>query len=160
MNKRFERAIATRRHILAVATRLFAERGYEATSIEAVLKACGISRGALYHHFGSKQELFQAVFEQIEERIAEATVKASRGISDPKQSLRAGCLAFLNLARDARVKQIALIDAPSALGWQKWREIEERHGLGLLKRALKAAAKTGKLRASLSTNLRTSCSRR
>lgn len=141
MDKRIEKGLTARQHILTVATHLFTEAGYEATSVEAILGACAISRGALYHHFGGKDELFQAVFETIEEEIAKATVDASRGITDPAESLRAGCKAFLELARVGRVRQIALVDAPSVLGWQKWREIEERHGFGLLKAGLKAAAK-------------------
>jgi AcrR family transcriptional regulator len=141
MNRSIEKGLTTRQRILAVATRLFTEAGYEATSVETILTACAVSRGALYHHFGSKHELFQAVFEAIEAEIANATVDASRGITDPAESLRAGCKAFLELARVDRIRQIALVDAPSVLGWQKWRKIEERHGFGLLKAGVKAAAK-------------------
>ena len=140
MNKGIGKGLSTRQHIVAEATRLFAELGYEATSIDAILKACEISRGTLYHHFGSKDQLFEAVFEAIEEEVATATVEASRNATNPAESLRAGCKVFLQMARIDRIRQIALIDAPSVLGWRKWREIEERHGFGLLKAGLKAAA--------------------
>lgn len=141
MNKKIGRGLTTRQHILTVATRLFTEAGYEATSMEAILSACAVSRGALYHHFGSKDELFRAAFEVIEQEIAKTAIEASRDITDPAESLRAGCKAFLGLARIDRVRRIALEDAPSVLGWQTWRQIEERYGFGLLKAGLKAAAK-------------------
>jgi AcrR family transcriptional regulator len=125
---------------------LFTKSGYEAISIEAILGACCISRGALYHHFSSKDELFLAVLEATEKEISAASVAAARNVTDPAESLRAGCRAFLELARVDRVRQNALIDAPAVLGWQKWREVEERHGFGLLKASLKAAAKARGLR--------------
>jgi AcrR family transcriptional regulator len=149
MNTRIAKGIATRQHIVCVATRLFTKPGYEATSIEAILSACAISRGALYHHFAGKDELFLAVFETIEREIAEATIAAPRDITDPAESLRVGCQTFLELARIDKVRQIALVDAPAVLGWQKWREVEERHGFGLLKASLKAATKTRGLRREL-----------
>lgn len=144
--KRVDKGLATRQRIIEVATRLFTNPGYEATSIETILESCALSRGALYHHFAGKDELFQAVFEAIEEEIAAATLAASRGISDPVESLRAGCRAFLELAREDKVRQIALTDAPAVLGWRRWRDIEERHGFGQLKAGFKAAAKARGLR--------------
>jgi AcrR family transcriptional regulator len=141
MNKKVEKGATTRQHIVTVATELFTTAGYEATSIETILTACAISRGALYHHFASKEDLFQAAFEALEEDIGKAAVAASRGMTDPVAILRTGCKNFLELALTDRVRQMALIDAPAVLGWQKWREIEERHGFGLLKGGLKAAAK-------------------
>jgi len=146
MNTRVEQGITTRQHIVDVATRLFTRSGYEATSIEAILSACRISRGALYHHFSRKDELFLAVLEATEKEISAASVAAAGNAADPAESLRAGCRAFLELACVDRVRQIALIDAPAVLGWQKWREVEERHAFGLLKASLKAAAKARGLR--------------
>ena len=146
MNTRIEKGITTRQHIVDVATQLFTKSGYEATSIEAILSACRISRGALYHHFSRKDELFLAVLEATEKEISAASVAAARNVTDPTESLRAGCRAFLEFARVDRVRQIALIDAPAVLGWQKWRDVEERHGFGLLKASLKAAAKARGLR--------------
>ncbi|MBV8192409.1 MAG: TetR/AcrR family transcriptional regulator, partial [Alphaproteobacteria bacterium] len=145
MSKRIERGQATRQRLVATAARLFAERGYEATSIEEMLQELQVSRGALYHHFDSKEALFEAVLHDIEAEVAQATVDASRGARDPAAALRAGCEAFLELARTPRIRQIVLTDAPAVLGWQKWREIEAQHGLGLLKTALRHAADAGRL---------------
>jgi AcrR family transcriptional regulator len=141
MDRRIDRGAATRRGIVGIATRLFAEEGYEAISIERVLRTCAISRGALYHHFASKEALFTAVLEATEERVAETTAAAARGAANPLDALRAGCAAWLHLAAcDAEVRQIVLIDAPSVVGWQAWREIDGRHALGLLKAGLGMAA--------------------
>jgi AcrR family transcriptional regulator len=145
MSKRIERGQATRQRLVATAARMFGERGYEATSIEELLQELQVSRGALYHHFDSKEALFEAVMQEIEAEVAQATVAASSGARDPAAALRAGCEAFLELARTPRIRQIVLTDAPAVLGWQKWREIEAQHGLGLLKTALRRAAEAGRL---------------
>jgi AcrR family transcriptional regulator len=149
MNKKVERGQDTRLRMVSVATKLFGGLGYEATSVEAVLHDSGVSRGALYHHFSSKESLFEAVLEAIEAEIAAATIAASRNIADPAEALRVGCDTFLALAQTGSVRQIVLIDAPSVLGWHKWREIEARHGFGLLKSALVAMAERGRMRRDL-----------
>ncbi|MGC4061767.1 MAG: TetR/AcrR family transcriptional regulator [Aquabacterium sp.] len=149
MTKRNDRGQMTRQHIIDVATDLFTQAGYEATSIEQVLQACGISKGALYHHFAGKVELFTAVLEATEQHVATRLSAASEGKTNPLDALRAGCAAWLSMARDPTVRQVVLLDAPSAVGWQAWREIDDRHGLGLLKMALMAAAAEGRFSADL-----------
>ncbi|HUN53186.1 MAG TPA: TetR/AcrR family transcriptional regulator [Candidatus Sulfotelmatobacter sp.] len=149
MTPRIERGQATRQRIVGTAAGLFAELGYEATSVEMVLRDSGVSRGALYHHFDSKEALFEAVLEQVEAEVADATVVASRGIADPVEALRAGCYAFLDLAGLGRVRQIVLIDAPAVVGWEKWRAIDARHGFGLLKASLAAATAQRRLSPAL-----------
>lgn len=149
MNKKVERGRSTREQLVAIATRLFAARGYEGASIEAVLQESGLSRGALYHHFVSKEALFDAVLEHVEAGIAEETLTASRAHTDPVEALRAGCLAWVRLAGDPLVQRIVLLDAPAVLGWERWRAIEERYGFGLLKAALRPIAEQGRLPAEL-----------
>jgi AcrR family transcriptional regulator len=149
MTRKFQKGQTTRRHLVETATRLFAKAGYEATSTEHVLAAADVSRGALYHHFDSKETLFEAVLEAMEAEIAQSIRAAARGHADPVDALRAGCDAWLRLAREPAVRQIVLIDAPSVVGWQKWREIDERYGLGLMKASLHAAANAGRVRKEL-----------
>ncbi len=146
MDKRNDRGQATRAHVLQVATELFAAEGYEATSIEVVLKASGISRGALYHHFANKEALFTAVLETVEARVAKQVSAAAAGATNPLDALRAGCAAWLELARDSAVRQIVLVDAPSVIGWQAWRDLDNQFALGLLKAALSGMAAAGRLR--------------
>ncbi len=146
MDKRLDRGRATRRLIASTARTLFAEQGYEAVSTEAVRQACGISRGALFHHFPTKEAVFTAVLEAVEESVAEHMRAAAGSATNPLDALRAGCAAWLHLAAsDPAVRRIVLTDAPAVVGWRAWREIDGAHGLGLLRRALAAAAGHGRV---------------
>jgi AcrR family transcriptional regulator len=145
MNKNAERGQATRERLIEIATRLFATRGYDGTSIEAVLQESGVSRGSLYHHFAGKDALFGAVLEDVEAGIGARLAEEIHDAPDPVAALRAGCLAWIRLATDPVVQQIMLIDAPSVLGWQRWRELDEQHTLGDIKIALTYAVETGRL---------------
>ena len=146
MPTNLERAASTRAKIVTTARRLFAANGYEGTSTEAVLAESQVSRGALYHHFANKEALFAAVLEAVEEDITAATARAGVGATDPVEALRLAFDSFLDMACEAEVRQIVLTDAHSVLGWQKWREIEDRYGLGRLKMALKMVAAGGRIR--------------
>lgn len=148
-DKRLEKGRETRRAIIDTATRLFAEHGYAAVSIEAVLAACQISRGALYHHFSSKEALLEAVFEAVEVDVTAKVMASAASAGGAAEAVRAGCEAFLDLTQDPVVRQIMLTDAPSVLGWDKWREIDERHAFGLMKAALEPAAKEAGIPAAL-----------
>jgi AcrR family transcriptional regulator len=152
-NKNIARGEATRGQLIAVATRMFAERGYEDTSIEAVLREAGVSRGSLYHHFASKEALFEAVAEDVEGQVGSQTIAASAGADGPVAALRAGFLAWIRLAGDPVVQRILLIDGPSVLGWERWRAMEERHALGLIRMVLEAAAGQAQLRPELADTL-------
>lgn len=132
MNKKVVQGNATRRLLVETARRLFAEHGYEATSVELVLSGAGVSRGAIYHHFDGKPALFEAVLETVEEEIVAEILTAVEGIDDPVGVLRAGCRSWLRIASRPDISRIALLEAPAALGWERWREIDERYGLGLL----------------------------
>ena len=143
VNKNVERGLATRAHLIDVATRLFAARGYDGTSIEAVLADSGASRGSLYHHFAGKEALFLAVLEEVGTRAGEQVTEAMRDAGNPVAELRAGSLAWIRLAGDPVIRQIVLIDAPAVLGWQRWRELDEQGPLGLIRTMLAYAAEAG-----------------
>jgi AcrR family transcriptional regulator len=144
VNRKVEKGQATRRQLVAAATRLFAARGYEATSVEAVLDEAGVSRGALYHHFEDKRALFEAVLESVETDLAAVVLRAAEASGDPRKSLQAGCRAWLSSLRDPVVRRIVLVDAPSVVGWERWREIDECHWFGLLKEGLAEALPPGR----------------
>jgi AcrR family transcriptional regulator len=144
-NQNVARGVATREHLIEVATTLFAERGYEETSIETVLHVASVSRGSLYHHFKNKEALFEAVLEAIENDTGVRVMEAAAGATDPKEILRLGSLAWVQLAGDPVVRRVLLIDAPAVLGWERWRALEERHALGLIKGVLAAIADQGDL---------------
>jgi AcrR family transcriptional regulator len=145
VNRRIAQGDATRRQLLEVATRLFAEQGYEDTSIEQVLREAGVSRGSLYHHYDSKDRLFEAVVEYVEQGVVEQLMGVVARHRDPVKILRAGCARWIALAEDPAVRQIILTDAPAVLGWARWREIDEQYGFGLLKHGVQAVADAGRL---------------
>jgi len=144
MGTRVEQGRATRAALIKVATELFAAHGYEATAIPAILQAAGVSRGALYHHFESKEALFEAVLESVEADVMARATRAAAAARDPLDGLRRGCAAYLALCREPRVRQISLIDAPAVVGWQRWREIDEQHAFGIVKGAIAAIAVDGR----------------
>jgi AcrR family transcriptional regulator len=148
-NQNVARGAATRQHLIEVATTLFAQRGYEETSIETVLEEASVSRGSLYHHFKNKEALFEAVLEAIETDVGLRVVEAAAADTNPIAALRSGALAWVELAGDPVVQRVLLIDAPSVLGWERWRALEERHALGLVKGVLAAIAEQGDLDAAL-----------
>ncbi len=148
MDRRLDRGSTTRQQILDTATRLFAERGFEAVSIDAILTACGISKGALYHHFAGKDAVFVAVLESVEARVTAELAAAAQGATNPLDALRAGCAGWLALAAsDPVVRQIVLTDAPTVIGWQAWRAMESEHSLGLLRMAFNAGVNSGRVQA-------------
>lgn len=145
INKNVERGQATRAQLISVATGLFATRGYDGTSIEAVLAESGASRGSLYHHFKGKEALFLAVMEDVGAQATGPAAEAMGAAEDPVAALRIGCLAWVRLAGDPVVRQIMLIDAPAVLGWQRWRDLDEQGPLGVIRGLLADAAQAGRL---------------
>ena len=145
MDLRVEKGRTTRDGLIAAAHDLFGERGYDGTSIEAILEAAGVARGALYHHFATKEAVFDAVLDRMVADIAASVAEAAREAEDPLASLRAGCAAWLRVSLDPTVQRIALVDAPAVVGWRRWREIDEQHTLGGMKAALGRLAQEGRL---------------
>lgn len=146
MPTRDERADATRATLLAVARELFGQRGYAEVGTEEIVERAGVTRGALYHHFDGKRELFRAVHEQLEREILDGIVGLMRDAGDPVAMLRIGLAAFLDMCTDRRITRISMVDAPTVLGWAAWREIGERHALGMISAALTAGMDAGLLR--------------
>ena len=149
LNRNVARGEATRGQLIAVATRMFAERGYDDTSIEAVLREAGVSRGSLYHHFPSKEALFEAVVKDVDASFGAQTLAAASEADGPVAALRAGFLTTIRLAGDPVVRQIVFIDAPRVFGWERWRSMDEEFALGLLRSVLQGIADEGKTRPEL-----------
>jgi AcrR family transcriptional regulator len=141
-----ERTAATRQALLGAAQDLFAARGYARTGREDIVRAAGVTRGALYHHFTNKEQLFRAVFESMEAALLTRIAVAAGGGRDPREQLHRGCSAFLDAATDPAVQRVILIDAPSVLGWQEWRAVDARYGLGMMREGLEAAMQAGQIR--------------
>jgi AcrR family transcriptional regulator len=141
-----ERTAATRGALLDAARGLFATRGYARTGREDIVCAAGVTRGALYHHFTNKEQLFRAVFESMEAALLERIAVAAGAGRDPGEQLSRGCAAFLDAATDPAVQRVILIDAPSVLGWQEWRAVDAQYGLGMMREGLRAAMDAGQIR--------------
>jgi AcrR family transcriptional regulator len=140
-----ERGEATRAALIAAGRALFAERGYAGVGTEEVVRRAGVTRGALYHHFRDKRDLFRAVYEETELEIVAAIGARMEGVSDPMELLVTGVRAFLDACSDPVMMRIGLRDAPAVLGWEEWREIGNRHGLGLVTGGLRAAMEADRI---------------
>jgi AcrR family transcriptional regulator len=135
----------TRTALIAAARPLFAERGYAGVGTEEIVRAAGVTRGALYHHFGGKRELLAAVYEQIEGELTEKIVAGALAGSDPLEAMRAGVGMFLDACLEDDVQRVVLLDAPAVLGWERWREIASGYGLGVIEAALQGAIDAGQI---------------
>jgi AcrR family transcriptional regulator len=132
--RRREEAIALAfDRLLAAGREHFTRDGYAGTSLDAVAAAAGVTKGSLYHHFRSKSELFEAVFEQLAADLSERVGAAALRKRDPWQVAHTGVRAFLDGSQDPGVQRIMLLDGPSVLGWDRVRELEAPYGLALIK---------------------------
>src|SRR6516165_10537526 len=120
-SRQAENSAATRAALVKVARKLFAERGYTEAATEEVVRRARVTRGALYHHFRDKQDLFRAVLHEEERKLAGTVTAAAATEPDPWRALKAGSEAFLDACLDPAVRQIVLIDAPAVLGWEDYR---------------------------------------
>jgi AcrR family transcriptional regulator len=142
-----ERAAETREALIEAARPLFAAQGFADVALEAIVRAAGVTRGALYHHFDDKTELFAAVLENVEGEVAARmgeAIEASKQ-TDPVEVLRLGANFWLDICSDPEVQRIALVDAPAVLGWARWTEIGDRYNTGMVRALLTHAVETGRI---------------
>lgn len=138
-----ERSASTRAALLTAARRLFGEKGYAATGREEIVEAAGVTRGALYHHFANKEDVFRAVYEELEQEIMARVAEVAVKVQDPMEQLAVGSQAYLDAAMDPAVQRVMLLDGPSVLGWEARQEIAKTYGLGLIREVLRAAMEAG-----------------
>ncbi|MER7674315.1 TetR/AcrR family transcriptional regulator [Kitasatospora sp. NPDC096128] len=115
----------TREALLRESRRLFSTLGYGAVGLAEIVAAAGVTKGALYHHFDSKAELFRSVLEQVQQEVAERIAVTADAREEPWEQLVAGCEAFLSTSTDPSVQRILLVDGPAVLGWSEWRAMNE-----------------------------------
>ena len=133
-----ERRAETRAALLAAALDAFATDGYDGVGTEAIVRAAGVTRGALYHHFADKADLLAAVVAEVADNVS-STIAGSLGDLDPDDTLAvlvAGVDAWLDACAEPAVQRILLIDGPRVLGWDRWRELGMRAGAGLIEALL------------------------
>ncbi|MGD0391743.1 MAG: TetR family transcriptional regulator [Acidimicrobiales bacterium] len=141
--RREEYAETTRAAIVGAAIERFTVNGFARTSIDSVAESARVTKGAVYHHFKDKADLFEAAFVVMEERLAARVTAGVEGIEDPWDLLARGIDLYLAECTEADFRQIALLEAPVALGWARWKRIEEHYFLGLVTAALDGLARGG-----------------
>lgn len=144
---RARQAEVTRAKLLRRARRLFAARGYAGASTEDLVRTTGLTKGALYHHFGDKEGLFRAVVEHLEGEVADAVATATAAEADPWRRLETACRAYLDASLRPDIERILVLDAPSVLGWHQWCEIDKRYGVAMFDQTLRHAIDAGVVRA-------------
>jgi AcrR family transcriptional regulator len=147
-SRQMDRSTATRARLVKAARELFSERPYADVGTEEIVRRARVTRGALYHHFADKRDLFRSVHEQLEAELVDAIgrqlVEAST--DDPVEGLRTGVRSYLDACEDPSFARITLIDAPAVLGWAEWRRIDEEYALKLIVLGLEGAMEAGALR--------------
>jgi AcrR family transcriptional regulator len=142
IDKRVAQGAETRDALLVAARDLFGEQGYAATSTEEIVERAGVTKGALYHHFADKEQLFRAVFEQVQREVSDAAVVEFLQ-PDSWQALLAGCRLWVQAHTPAEVRQISLIDARVVLGVDATQQIETKFSIVALRGALRKAMHAG-----------------
>ena len=141
--RRAEHAADTRDALIGAARRLFAAHGFDGTGTEQIVAEARVTRGALYHHFAAKEDLFRAVFEQLEDEVTKHVAREALTSTDPLEQLRRGTRAYLDACIDPAVQRVVLLEGPSVLGWETWQEIEQRYGYGLVLAGVETAIAAG-----------------
>ncbi|CAN5690730.1 TetR/AcrR family transcriptional regulator [soil metagenome] len=138
-----EQSATTTARLLDIARSMFTEQGYAGVGLEDLAARAEVTRGAVYHHFGSKQGLFEAVLDDVQADVASAIETAAEAFTDPWDQLVAGCHAFIDAACHPSARRIMLIDGPAVLGWQRWRDLDAAHSGHLLEEVLEDIAREG-----------------
>lgn len=127
MTSQDQRRAATVAAILKAAGQLFTARGFDATSIDDIAGRAGVAKGAVYHHFKSKEQIFARVFEQMTAALVIEVVSAAAAGTSILDRFERGTLRYLTSIAGDKFRQVLLVDGPAVLGWEKWREIDARH---------------------------------
>jgi AcrR family transcriptional regulator len=142
-----ERAAETRDALIGAARPLFASVGFADASLETIVRNAGVTRGALYHHFADKTELFAAVFERVEAEMAVRMAEAvgAAGHSDPVEIMRLCSGLWLDACAEPEIQRIVLLEALAVLGWERWSDIGHRYNIGFVKGLLTDAIESGSI---------------
>jgi AcrR family transcriptional regulator len=138
-----ERREKTRASIIKAARRLFGDHGFAATTIDDIAAGARVAKGAVYHHFPTKEVVFEAVFDQVSLDLVSELDRLSRAENDPLAAMAAGTQGYFAACSKGPTGQIILRDGPAVLGWERWREIDAKHFGGKFPRALTAAMEAG-----------------
>jgi len=141
-----QQSLETAAAILTHARERFAASSFAAVSLEEIARAAGVTRGAVYHHFGSSEGLFARVHEQAQADLAAAIAHETAEVDDPERSLRSGSRVFLRTVVGPNLRQIVLVDGPAVLGWARWRDADAQNSGAHLTEVLEELHDAGQLR--------------
>jgi len=144
-SRRVDYTESTRQALVNSAIDLFTKRGYAATSLDAIVKRARVTKGALYHHFHGKQALFEAVFDQVETSVVAELATVVDGDGTPWDRAIAGVDAYVRVCLRPAYQRIVVHEAPVVMGWERWREAEERFSYGLVRQSVVALVEAGEI---------------
>lgn len=153
--KNIEATYKTTSSLIEIARKYFAQYGYFDVPLEKIAEEANVTRGAIYHHFKNKQGLFIAVLDSVQKDIAAQIEKEALKSDDPWQQLILGCVGFVNGANAKENRRILLVDAPSALGWDTWRKIDQENSMRALQEHINDLKAWGYLCDDVDINLMT-----
>jgi AcrR family transcriptional regulator len=148
-SRRQEYSASTKRALVDVATELFTAQGYAGTSLDEIVSGARVTKGALYHHFSGKQALFEAVFVRVEDGASDSIKRAVRGTKDPWDKAMAGLRAFLDVLQRPEYRRLVIQEGPAVLGYEKYREQEERSTYGIVQDIVSSVLATYELEKSM-----------
>ncbi len=141
--RRQQYSASTRRALVDAARQLFTQKGYAATSLDAIVAQAKVTKGALYHHYSGKQALFEAVFEQLEQTASKSITKAAKGAKDPWDKSNAALHAFLHAVQDPGYRRVVVQEGPAVLGYERFREQEQRSSYAIILEIVKNVLSAG-----------------
>ena len=148
-SRRQQYSAATKRALVDIATELFSAKGYAGTSLDEIVAGARVTKGALYHHFDGKLALFEAVFERVEAKATKSIHKAVRDTKDPWEKALAGLRAFLAVVQQPTYRRIVIQEGPAILGYERYREQEERSTFGIVQEIVSSVLATYDLQPSM-----------
>jgi AcrR family transcriptional regulator len=143
MATQLERRTETRAAIIKAAKRLFGDRSFAATTMDDIAAGARVAKGAVYHHFKTKEAVFEAVFDEASRELVMEVDRIARGEKDALAAIAAGTQAYFAACARGAMEQIILRDGPAVLGWERWRAIDSEHFGGKIPRGLTAAMEAG-----------------
>ncbi|RJQ72355.1 TetR/AcrR family transcriptional regulator [Pseudonocardiaceae bacterium YIM PH 21723] len=144
--RRLEYSESTRKALVDSAVELFTRRGYSSTSLDEVAQRARVTKGALYHHFGGKQALFEAAFDQVESGVVAKLAKVAEDPGEPWEIVQRGIKTFLRVCLEPTYQRIVVHEAPVVMGWERWREAEKHYSYGIIQELIMTLVETGELR--------------
>lgn len=133
----------TRKKLLAIARESFTTRGYAGTATNDIVTAAGLTRGAMYHHFDDKADLFRAVFLDVINELNERVITAALTGTNAREAFAAGCRACIEVMAGPEYHQIASVDAPVVLGQAEWHRLDTGVGMASMRAGLEALVAEG-----------------